>query len=102
MRIKIFNQEFEIIERDSWSDTGMGMSNSKTGEIWLYKGLKDDIKLSTLLHEIIHLIMDNMGLNACIEDDKKLEQIVTGLATGLFHVLRSNPGIAKGIINEMG
>lgn len=79
MRLNILGIEYEVIEYSDTQNTDptlMGQADSKSGKIHVCKNMPAKIKRSTLLHEAIHIISDNLGLNL-------KESQVLGLETGL-------------------
>jgi hypothetical protein len=81
-----------VIQDDpsQWSINGMGRSCVSNGVIRIKADMPEDIKQSTLLHEVIHMIADMNGI-------KVSESTVGVLENGLFEVLRSNPEFAREI-----
>ena len=77
--MEILGIEYEItqFENNARNDAAMGRGDSKTATIHLCKDMNDQVKRSTLLHEIIHQISDKLGLDLN-------EAQVCGLETGLF------------------
>lgn len=50
----------------------------------------------TLIHETLHAIFWSMGLAKLPSMDEKIEeQIVSGLANGIYAVIRDNPSLFK-------
>ena len=79
--IKILGIEYTIIERQPFhiEDHDMGISDSIRNEIIIRAGMNQDTKESTILHEIIHILSDKMGLG--------LEEKVVGcLESGLYSI----------------
>lgn len=93
MKIKINGQEIKITESDpaGWSENGMGRWLGKKGEILINDQMPQDIKDSTLLHEIIHALADMSSLEMS-------EIQVAVLSNGLFETLRSNPDLSLRLI----
>lgn len=90
--LMVAQHEINIVEEDPtlWSTNGMGRSSLSHGVIRIKADMPEDIKQSTLLHEVIHLVADMNGI-------KLSETATTGLENGLFEVFRSNPEFARGI-----
>jgi len=91
--MKILGHEVRIIEIDpgmmgghTSGTTAMGRSSIGKGQIELDAGLKDDVKASTLMHEMVHVIADHMYL-------RMTEEQVSGLAVGLYACMKDNPHI---------
>ena len=85
MPIKILGQDFKIIteEEGRLQPQLIGSVWCKKGEITLEKDLLADVRNSTILHEILHVIDFKLALNLS-------EQQVTQLETGLFATLKEN------------
>lgn len=81
-KITIFNQEFTLIVRDenSRNDENMGKIDIKTGKIFIAESLPSSIAKSTLLHEIIHAILDIGGYHK----DSSRESLIAILEVGLM------------------
>jgi hypothetical protein len=73
-------KEFEARDR---MESAMGRSDSKNNQISICKELPSDVQEETLLHETIHLISENLGLEL-------KEKQVQGLSVGLYDFLKSN------------
>ena len=52
-------------------------------KILLDKNLNEDMKFNTLMHEVVHLILNNMNCNVLSEN----EEFVTNLANNLIIVM---------------
>jgi len=48
--------------------------------------------VNTILHEVLHAVWDQVGLNATLTEEQQ-EQVVTSLASGLTMILADNPHI---------
>jgi len=66
----------------------VGETNNRLGTISLLTGLYPDARAQTLLHEILHFIETTNGL-----DFEEYE--IDSLATGIFSVLKDNPGFVE-------
>lgn len=79
--MKIFGQEYEIIRRDTFheEDHGMGRADTLRGQIVIRKGMNKDIDETTVLHEVIHVVSDNLELALN-------ETQVAGITCGLYSV----------------
>ena len=67
-----------------------GDTNSTKGVIRLFTEQEPQIVINTLLHEIIHAVLQEYGLERY---DK--EHLVCTLSNGLCQVLRDNPEVLK-------
>ena len=83
--MKILGIEYQIVEfeNNARNDTAMGRGDSKTATIHLCKDMNEEVKRTTLLHEIIHQISDKLGLELT-------EHQVCGLESGLFPFFKEN------------
>ena len=81
------------IKNGTWSGDTMsrGQVNTNVLAIKLDKNMPKSRKGETLVHEIIHAIYHEYGL----EDTDKEERIVSVLSTGLYQVLVDNPKLKK-------
>ena len=76
-------------------DTGGDLYGEITYEkrkIFLYDKIDEDEKNVTLLHEIFHGILYNMG--SALRTD---ENFVTAFSENLYQVIKDNPNMFKGI-----
>ena len=72
--IEILGVKYSIEELEFPGDpAAMGRSNSATGQILLKHDMPEDIKRSTLLHEIIHQISERGGANLSEEQTRIIE-----------------------------
>lgn len=85
-KIRIMAQWFTIEESnpEAWgTNCQMGRSNSMNGTILIRSDMPEDIKLGTLIHEIVHVVADMNGVQL-------KEHVVASLANGLMTVLKDN------------
>jgi hypothetical protein len=84
MHIDILGMKYKItyVDADTFSDsTIFGMADPKKCVIYLSKDMPPAMLDSTLLHEIIRMISDSLGLNLS-------EKQVLGLESGLRTVIK--------------
>jgi len=75
--INICGINYSIEEVEFLTDgAAMGRSNSMAAQIYINRNMPDEVKQSTILHEIIHQIADRLGLDLKESDVRCLE---TGL-----------------------
>lgn len=67
----------------------MGRLAYDTAQIYVRKDLPIDKKYETLLHEVLHAVYMNAGLQQ--GDDE--EKIVTALSSGLYQFLKDNKDV---------
>ena len=89
--IKIGNLSYSIGDLDEEDDGAFGRSNQRYQWIKLSKNIKDDRKFQTLLHEVIHQILDNNDYFKESED----ERLIDCLSAEIFQVLKDNGFLAK-------
>lgn len=96
-RIKVISKRFTIHyvpeATGELSDEKMGLCDTLNQNIWVQDDLKEDTQRETLLHEILHAISDEMGLNLT-------EEQVAGTAIGVLAVLMDNPSFAKFLLKK--
>jgi hypothetical protein len=108
MKIKTFKLcgcdiGYQFDDPSVWSVTGMGRSDPIHGTIHLRRDLDADQAVVTLMHEIIHMVLDMNGFRQQSQD----EALVSVLSNTLVAMLRDNPMMVKGwqevwYINEGG
>lgn len=81
MKTIICGLPFEIkeIEPSSRSDMNLGMSDSKSMLITIKKDMPNEMKELTLIHEYIHMVLDNYAM-----EETNNEQLVQTLASELY------------------
>ena len=88
MKIRILGidysvREVQIINDD---DTIMGLCRYQANEILIKKGLSDADKKITLIHEILHAVLGQLGF----EKENDNENMIKSLSTALYLVLSEN------------
>lgn len=88
MKIRILGidysvREVQIINDD---DTIMGLCRYQANEILIKKGLSDADKKITLIHEILHAVLGQLGF----ENENDNENMIKSLSTALYLVLSEN------------
>ena len=84
-KIKIGNLNYDIKLLDL-EDKKLGESNHKYQWIKLHPDLKQESKEETLIHEVIHQILDDSGYF----EESDNEKLVNILANGIYQVFRDN------------
>ena len=69
----------------------MGRLAYDTAQIYVRKDLPLDKKMETLLHEVIHAVYMNAGLQP--GDDE--EKVVTALSSGIYQFLKDNKDVYR-------
>jgi hypothetical protein len=94
-RVIILGQSIAVTETDpeDWAENGMGRCSQIKARITLRKDMPDDARLSTLLHEVTHLIADMNGLDKLASDEIQ----VSVIANNWLAFLRQNPAVMQWI-----
>ena len=79
--MNILGQEFEIVYRDCFhpEDADMGKTDTRLSQIIIRQNMNQDVSESTVLHEVIHVISEKLGLELS-------EAQVLGIESGLYSV----------------
>lgn len=93
-KIRLLAQTVDVFESnpEDWDERGMGRSMLAAGRIILKEDMPEEIKMATLLHEILHFIADLNDLPIV-----KNEQVISGLANGLMTFFKDNHEVVKRI-----
>lgn len=88
MTVNILGITYKVIQLDLIdNDTNIkGKIDFHKQTILLKKELNHDVKYQTLIHEITHAILHQLGLYTECED----EQLIQSLATGFYQVSKDN------------
>jgi hypothetical protein len=79
MKISVFGMEYKILmfrQRDP-TDTAMGRAEIKNGVIRLLSEMPKSIRDETLLHEVVHIVVDHTNVELT-------EAQVSAISLGLF------------------
>ena len=92
-KFKAFAQEWRvrIVKNHPKIVGNFGHCDMDNNTIWIASNASEVQQKSTLLHEIIHLVEQSVGLNFS-------EHSVLALEAGLFHILRDNEKIKDAIL----
>jgi len=92
-KFKAFGQEWKVktTKNHPKIEGNFGYCDLGENTIWIATNATEIQQKSTLLHEIIHLIEQSMGLNFS-------EHSVLTLEAGLFHILRDNQAVKNEIL----
>lgn len=89
MQIHFMSQTWTIKDAEPRELNGdLGECNPKTNTILIDPELPRTVWLATLAHELVHII--EITLNQCLT-----EQQTDTIATGIVHLLKSNPDLIK-------
>lgn len=90
LKLKLGGLLFSVVEDDptDWAPNTMGRMHSARAQILLRADLPEDVKMETLLHEIVHAITDMYGL-AVANDEAQ----ISVLSQSLFAFMRDNPEV---------
>lgn len=96
-RLKIISKRFTVnyVPEGGGDLTGeqMGLCDTLGQLIWIEDGLEYDTQKETILHETLHAVSDEMGLNLT-------EEQVSGATKGVLAVLIDNPSFAKFLLKK--
>ena len=82
---------------DEMSQRLYGMSDKSTERIVIRPGMSPGFKRQIMIHEIVHLLFDDSGLE--LETDVE-EQICLSLQAPLLAVLKDNPDLVAWLTSE--
>jgi hypothetical protein len=89
--------EAHLVAEDEMSSRLFGMSDKSLQRIQLRPGMAPGFKRQIMLHEIVHLLFDDSGLEMASEDE---ERICLALQAPLLGVLRDNPDLVAWLTSE--
>ena len=96
-RIKILGKTYKVrvvTERaQGFEDGDYGMCDNDSHVITIIAGRSLGNDQDTLLHEVIHAVAFQMGVDGAINKREGEERWVQALATGLLAVLKDNRGL---------
>jgi len=91
IRICSHDIDVEFCDPGLWSDSGLGRASLLKAKIQVNNALSTDVMMSTLLHECMHLVSD-------IGDLELSEAQVSGVANGVFSIIKDNPDLVKELV----
>lgn len=86
----------QISPKTADKDKIYGDFDSQKDLIRIDKSLKDEKKLNTLLHEIVHALLDHFNAELKLKDEEKVCEV---LGSGLSDLFFNNPKLIKLISN---
>lgn len=91
MKIKIFDLEFEVVEKESITHCGgeIGLIDHLEQKIYILSSLSEERKKIVLLHETLHSIFQQLGFDKEHDD----ERLISSVATALYQVFQDNKAI---------
>lgn len=91
MKLKIGGFEWTVEESEEVAGTNdiFGLNYPREQKIYLKPGMTKQLKEETLIHEVIHAIFWQTGLDAEFGNDQE-EKITSALAHGLYQVFKDN------------
>lgn len=90
--IKISGIDYSVDGFDTDVDRNlMGRLSYDTAQIYIRNDLPIDKKMETLLHEVMHAVYMNAGLQPGDEEEK----VVTALSSGLYQFLKDNKDVYR-------
>jgi len=94
--IRLCGQDIEIVCNDpkEWANGGMGQCSEKQCKILVHSAMVKSAIDSTILHEIVHLILNFNGFH----NESANEQLVSVLGNSFLALIRDNPEFIKDLI----
>lgn len=90
--IKISGIDYSVNGFDTDVDRNlMGRLSYDTAQIYIRNDLPIDKKMETLLHEVMHTVYMNAGLQPGDEEEK----VVTALSSGVYQFLKDNKDVYR-------
>lgn len=90
--IKISGINYSVDGFDTDVDRNlMGRLSYDTAQIYIRNDLPIDKKMETLLHEVMHAVYMNSGLQPGDEEEK----VVTALSSGVYQFLKDNKDVYR-------
>lgn len=90
--IKISGIDYSVDGFDTDVDRNlMGRLSYDTAQIYIRNDLPIDKKMETLLHEVMHAVYMNSGLQPGDEEEK----VVTALSSGVYQFLKDNKDVYR-------
>lgn len=90
VKISGINYTVDTFEKDVDRDL-MGRLSYDVAQIFIRKDLPLDKKMETLLHEVMHVVYMNAGLQPGDEEEK----VVTALSSGIYQFLKDNKDVYR-------
>lgn len=86
--VKIFGETYEVIEQEIIDNMveKIGLIDHMQNKIYIKKSLSEDKKKVTLIHEILHGVLSQLGF----DEEHDNEHLIDSLATALYQVFKSN------------
>lgn len=75
-------------------DDALGKCKPEHCAIWIAKDQNEQQVRDTLLHEILHAVYSEMGIEEDVKEEQE-ETIVRRMGTGLLYVIRNNPELME-------
>ena len=97
MKLKILDIEFELsvnpapIQADP---NTIGRINHDKSEIWILSNLSEGVRATTLIHEVIHAILNRTG------HDQIDEKLIDAISSGIHSFIVSNPELITSMLNK--
>lgn len=93
--LRIGYQRVQVIPEKSSMGASLGQYNTETATIKLNLDYPQVEIINTLIHEALHAVWHNYGLQVAFPDEDGHELIVTTMANGLTQVFRDNPDLLE-------
>ena len=98
-KVKVLHRTYEVKAMPALevAATGNhGVSKHREGIVEIDTSAKSDEVADTLLHEIMHCVVDTMGLQPVLEKGSE-ENIICCLSHGITTVFKDNPGLLSNL-----
>lgn len=93
-QLKCSGLTFEVIESEdiAFEGNSLGSTHFESQKVFLKSSLPDELKKQVLIHEIIHICLNQSGIDSRLERyDKDLEEdIVLAIEHHLYQILKDN------------
>ena len=92
----IFSDDDEILN-SSENQNAFGYTDYANSKIVIKNSISNDFKKENLIHEILHTLLDNSGIEIILENSNKIttELIISVLAPRFHQFLKDNPDVIK-------
>ena len=87
-KVKILATEYDLVEEEQIDKYQrlLGQINFTEQKIRIDKGISEDLKRETLIHEILHGVLEKLGYDTLNDDEQKVHSI----ASTMYCVLKEN------------
>lgn len=100
--IKVGYRTYRILpweEGDAAENNRLGEISYRAGEIRINDGRAPQERAETILHEILHALLYDSGMNLDREEEEKVVSVLAPRLTALFH---DNPNEIRALVETLG